>query len=111
MKRIFAAVSSCESIDMTYTSTRYKSYQDYLDDESLSTERNYRLLSTGELVEVASEDDLNLWIAVRLLIRIAQLENGFFSDRICNGNKEMQVPPVGDQCVNRKPDVMVSLNI
>ncbi len=92
---------------MTYTPTRYKSYQEYLDDDSLSTERNYRLLSTGELIEVASEDDLNLWVAVRLMIRIAQLENGLYADRIRNGNKEMQVPPVGDKCVNRKPDVMV----
>ncbi len=96
---------------MTYTPvqnrTRYKSYQEYLDDESLSNEVNYRLLSTGELIEVASEDDLNLWIAVRLLIRIAQLEKGLFADRIRNGNKEMQVSPVGDKCVNRKPDVMV----
>ena len=92
---------------MTYTPTRYKSYQEYLDDESLSTEINYRLLSTGELIEVSSEDDLNLRVAFTLVLRIAQLENGLFADRIRNGNKEMQVPPVGDKCVNRKPDVVV----
>ena len=92
---------------MTYTPARYKSYQEYLDDESLSTERNYRLLSTGELIEVASEDDVNLWIAIRLLVRLAQLENGLLADRIRNGNKETQVPPVGDKCVNRKPDIRV----
>ncbi|MGB3787453.1 MAG: Uma2 family endonuclease [Phormidesmis sp.] len=96
---------------MTYTpvqnQTRYKSYQEYLDDESLSNEINYRLLSTGGLIEVASEDDLNLRIAFTLAIKIAQLEGGVFANRIRNGNKEMQVSPVGDKCVNRKPDVMV----
>lgn len=92
---------------MTYTPTRYKSYQEYLDDESLSTEIDYRLLSTGELVEVSSEDDLNLRIAFLLALKIAQLEGGVFAGRVRNGNKEMQVPPVGDKCVNRKPDIMV----
>ena len=33
---------------------RYKSYQEYLDDESLSPDGNYRLLSTGELIEVST---------------------------------------------------------
>jgi Uma2 family endonuclease len=96
---------------MTYTPVqtreRYKSYQEYLNDENLSNEVNYRLLSTGELIEVASEDDLNLLIAIRLAFKIVQLENGIFTDRIRNGNKEIQVVPVGDKCVNRKPDVMV----
>ncbi len=31
---------------MTYTLRRYQSYQEYLDDEDLSSEGNYRLLST-----------------------------------------------------------------
>ena len=92
---------------MTYTQTRYKSYQDYLDDESLSTEINYRLLSTGELIEVASEDDVNLWIATRLMALIFKLDDGAFIDRTRNGNKEIQVRPLGDKWVNRKPDVMV----
>ncbi len=96
---------------MTYTPvqnrTRYKSYQEYLDDESLSNEVDYRLLSTGELIEVASEDDLNLWIAARLMALLFKLNGGVLIDRVRNGNKEMQVPPVGDKCVNRKPDVMV----
>lgn len=92
---------------MTYSLTRYKSYQEYLDDESLSTERNYRLLSTGELIEVASEDDLNLRIAVRLMLLLAQVENGVLAERLRPGIKEMEVRPVGDKCVNRKPDVMV----
>ena len=96
---------------MTYTPvqnrTRYKSYQEYLDDESLSNEVNYRLLSTGELIEVASEDDLNLWIAARLMALLFKLDDGVLIDRVRNGNKEIQVSPVGDKCVNRKPDVMV----
>ncbi|PZO57801.1 MAG: hypothetical protein DCF15_06460 [Phormidesmis priestleyi] len=96
---------------MTYTltthPTRYTSYQDYLDDEQLSSERNYRLLSTGELIEVASEDDLNLRIGIALLMRLVQWQGGLLKDSVRNGNKEIQVPPTGDQCVNRKPDVMV----
>lgn len=92
---------------MTYTQTRYKSYQEYLDDESLSSERNYRLLSTGELIEVASEDDDNLMIAAVLLSLLVQLDGGILKKRVRIGNKELQVPPMGDKCVNRKPDVMV----
>ena len=92
---------------MTYIQTRYKSYQDYLDDESLSTEIDHRLLSTGELIEVASEDDVNLWIAARLMALIFRLDGGAFIDRTRNGNKELQVRPVEDKWVNRKPDVMV----
>ncbi len=97
---------------MTYTSItdrriRYQSYQEYLNNESLSPEGNYRLLSTGELVEVSSEDDLNQLIAVRLLLQIAQLEKGAFAERVRIGNKEIQVRPIGDQRVNRKPDLVV----
>ncbi|MEO1387360.1 MAG: Uma2 family endonuclease [Cyanobacteria bacterium J06634_6] len=92
---------------MTYALTRYKSYQEYLDDESLSSEGNYRLLSTGELIEVASEDDDNLMIAYVLSILLAQIEGGFLMKRIRLSLKEIQVPPVGDKCVNRKPDLMV----
>ena len=92
---------------MTYALTRYKSYQEYLDDESLSPDGNYRLLSTGELIEVSSENDLNVRIALRLLLLLAVLEDGIYAERIRNGNREMQVPPVGDRWVNRKPDLMV----
>lgn len=44
---------------MTYTIKRYKSYQEYLDAEELSPDGDYRLLSTGEVIEVSTEDDLN----------------------------------------------------
>lgn len=92
---------------MTYAIARYKSYQEYLDDESLSPEGNCRLLSTGELIEVASEDDDNLMIAYVLSVLLSQINEGALVKRIRIGNKEIQVPPVGDKCVNRKPDVMV----
>ncbi|MEL6815268.1 MAG: Uma2 family endonuclease [Cyanobacteria bacterium J06598_3] len=96
---------------MTYapvqSQTRYQNYQEYLDDESLSSERNYRLLSTGELIEAASEDNLNLMIAHVLGMLLSQIDDGIFKKRVRNGNKELQVPPVGDKQVSRKPDVMV----
>ena len=93
---------------MTYAvSRRYKDYQEYLDDDQLSSERNYRLLDTGELIEVSSEDDINLRIAIKLLIFLSHLGGGAIADRIRNGNKEIQVRPFGDQQVNRKPDLMV----
>ncbi|MEL7359224.1 MAG: Uma2 family endonuclease [Cyanobacteria bacterium J06560_6] len=92
---------------MTYALTRYKSYQEYLDDESLSSEGNYRLLSTGELIEVSEEDDLNVRITYRLIALLLQLENGRYLERVRNGNKEIQVRPVGDKRVNRKPDLVV----
>lgn len=93
---------------MTYAvSRRYKDYQEYLDDDQLSSERNYRLLDTGELIEVSSEDDVNLRIAIKLLIFLSRLGGEAVADRIRNGNKEIQVRPVGDKQVNRKPDLMV----
>ena len=92
---------------MTYALTRYKSYQEYLDDDSLPCDGNYRLLSTGELIEVTSESDLNVRIAFRLIVRLLQIEKGKYAERIRNGNREMQVPPVGDKWVNCKPDLMV----
>ncbi len=49
---------------MTYALTRYKSYQEYLDDETLSPNGNYRLLDTGELIELAEENDLNVRIVL-----------------------------------------------
>lgn len=91
----------------SYTATRYQSYQEYLDDESLAPNGNYRLLSTGELIELAEENDLNVRIALRLLIILAQIENGVYAERLRNGNKEVQVNPVGDRWVNRKPDLML----
>ena len=92
---------------MTYTLNRYQSYQEYLDDEALAPHGNYRLLSTGELIEVAAENDLNIGIALRLLLLLATIEGGVYAERLRNGNREIQVRPVGDNWVNRKPDLVI----
>ena len=92
---------------MTYTLRRYQSYQEYLDDDRLEHERNYRLLSTGELIEVSSEDDENLRLASILLALLLKLKGFSFAELIRPGNKEIQVRATGDQRVNRKPDLMV----
>ncbi len=92
---------------MTYTLRRYLSYQEYLDDDQLDPENNYRLLSTGELIEVPSEDDENLRLASILLAVLLKLKGFSFAEFIRPGNKEIQVRPTGDQRVNRKPDLMV----
>ncbi len=93
---------------MTYAvSRRYKNYQEYLNDDQLSSERNYRLLDTGELIEVSSEDDINLRIAHVLGVYLSLLNDRAFMSRVRSGNKEIQVQPVGDRQVNRKPDLMV----
>lgn len=92
---------------MTYAATRYKSYQEYLDDETLSPDGNYRLLSTGELIEVPPEDDENSKVAYVLSFLIARLSNAALVALIRPGNKEIQVKPVGDKQVSRKPDLLV----
>ncbi|MEM9947334.1 MAG: Uma2 family endonuclease [Cyanobacteria bacterium P01_D01_bin.36] len=92
---------------MTYTLRRYQSYQEYLDDDQLQPERNYRLLSTGETIEVADEDEGNLWLANILIAAILQVCGIPYLQFIRNGNKDLQVNPVGDKWVNRKPDVMI----
>jgi len=86
---------------------RYKNYQEYLEDETLSPDVNYRLLSSGELIEVASEDDINLIIAHALGLVLSQVENRALKRRVRTSSKELQVRPVGDKCVNRQPDLMV----
>ncbi|MGB3296219.1 MAG: Uma2 family endonuclease [Phormidesmis sp.] len=90
---------------MTYTPLRYRSYQEYLDDDQLGPDGNYRLLSTGEVIEVSSEDDDNLRIAMGLAFILLQMPE--LKGLVRTGNKEFQVDPVGDQRVNRKPDVIV----
>ncbi len=94
---------------MTYalTQTRYQSYQEYLDDERLSPEDDYRLLSTGELIEVPPEDDDNISAAFVLGFSIAQATDAAVVGLVRTGTKEIQVTPVGDRCVNRKPDLLV----
>ena len=91
---------------MTYTPVRYRSYQEYLDDERLNSESNYRLLDTGELIEVASEDDINLRIAMELAFALFS-QFPHLKKLIRVNSKEMEVEPVGDRCINRKPDLVV----
>ena len=52
---------------MTYTVKKYKSFQEYLEDDELSPDGRYRLLSTGEAIEVGSEDEINLIIEYALI--------------------------------------------
>ncbi|MEL7360230.1 MAG: Uma2 family endonuclease [Cyanobacteria bacterium J06560_6] len=92
---------------MTYTVKRYKSYQEYLDAEELFSEGNYRLLSTGEVVEVPLEDDINARIISALFAALIKAKGFSFAQYIRPGNKEIQVQPAGDKCVNRKPDLIV----
>lgn len=92
---------------MTYTLRRYQTYQEYLDDEALSPDGNYRLLSTGEVIEVSGESEGNLWLAMVLIAALQQVEGIALIKLVRAGNKEIQVSPVGDRWVNRFPDVMI----
>ncbi|MEL6488319.1 MAG: Uma2 family endonuclease [Cyanobacteria bacterium J06621_3] len=85
----------------------YQSYEEYLYDERLSPENNYRLLSTGELIEVPLEDDLNVRIAMRLMFKLWEYNDKALFRQIRTHRKEFQVPPVGDQQMSRRPDLMV----
>lgn len=89
---------------MTYALTRYQDYQDYLDNCPLE-EGDYRLLSTGEVIQLPAEDDDNILWATELRLRLALLPG---LRKLVRGNDtELQVNPAGDQRLNRKPDVMV----
>jgi len=92
---------------MTYTLKRYQTFEEYLDTEELREEGNYRLLSTGEVIELATESELNRIITLALIGTILEIKGLPFLPFICNGNKDLQVHPVGDKWVNRKPDIMV----
>lgn len=96
---------------MTYTPTKtqksYKSYPEYLDDEGLYSEAEHRLLSTGEVVVVASEDELNKIIAYALMEALLTVKGIPFLKFIRTGDEELQVHPEGDRWVNRKPDLLV----
>ena len=89
---------------MTFTSVRYKTYEEYLHSD-LSSEGNYRLLSNGEVIELPPEDEENICIATELLFVIGQ----FVKPRtiVRTNSTEIQVHPVGDNRVNREPDLVV----
>ncbi len=89
---------------MTYTLTRYQSYQDYLDNCTLS-DGDYRLLNTGEVIRLPPEDDDNILWGTDLKFRLMSVPG---LRKLVRGNDtEIQVNPVGDKWLNRKPDVMV----
>lgn len=89
------------------TRSRYTSYRAYLDDESLSPEGNYRLLDSGELIEMPPEDDDNLAVAYVLGILLLRASGNTLMHQIRSGTKEIEVRPFGDKCVNRKPDLLI----
>ncbi|MEL6489512.1 MAG: Uma2 family endonuclease, partial [Cyanobacteria bacterium J06621_3] len=92
---------------MTYTVKRYQTFQEYLDAEELSEERNYRLLSTGEVIELSTESELNRIITAAIIAAVLKIKGLKFIRHICPGNKDLQVRPVGDKWMNRKPDIMI----
>ncbi len=89
---------------MTYTLPRYKDYQDYLENCDLS-DGDYYLLSTGEVIQLPPEDDKNIRSANRLFARLVRLPE--LTDLVRLNNTELEVKPLGDKCVSRKPEVMV----
>lgn len=93
---------------MTYTSVRYKTYLDYLAAD-LGPDGNFRLLSNGEVIELPPEDERNTSIADELAFTLKQLvASNHLSKRLVKvSSVELQVHPVGDGRVNRKPDVLV----
>ena len=92
---------------MTYTLKRYQSYEEYLNAEELVEEKDYRLLDTGEVIELASEERFNRIVAYALIAAILEIEGISFIQYVCRGDQELQVKPLGDRWVNRKPDVMI----
>ena len=89
---------------MTYTAVQYKSYADYLEAD-LGSDGNYRLLSNGEIVELPPEDEENICIGGELSYLLKQV---VVPRRLVRTDAtEIQVRPVGDGRVNRKPDVVV----
>ena len=89
---------------MIHTQVRYSTYIDYLNSE-LGSDGMFCLLSNGEVIELPPEDEENIRVATELLFILGQ----FVTPRtlVRTASTELQVNPVGDGQVNRKPDVMV----
>ena len=89
---------------MTYTAVKYKTYADYLASD-LGSDGNYRLLSSGEVIELPPEDEENICIGGELAYLLKQ---AVVPRRLVRTDStEIQVRPIGDGRINRKPDVMV----
>ena len=89
---------------MTATSVRYKSYAEYLDSD-LGPDSDFRLLSSGEVVALPPEDEENSYIADEFAELLKRLLNN--RRLVKSSSTEIQVHPVGDNRVNRKPDLVV----
>lgn len=89
---------------MTYTSVCYSTYIEYLESD-LGSDGNFRLLSSGDVVELPPEDEDNIRVATELLFVLGQ----FVTPRtlVRTASTELQVHPIGDGRVNRAPDVVV----
>lgn len=88
---------------MTYTAVRYENYEEYLASD-LGLEGNFRLLSSGEVIELPPEDRENDFIANEIGEIIRRLVG---NRRLVSWATEIQVHPVGDSHVNRRPDLTV----
>lgn len=88
---------------MALTTTRYKNYEEFLNSD-LASDGNFRLLSNGEVVELPPEDKENDFLASELTERLKRLLG---NRRLVSTSTEIQVHPVGDNRVNRRPDVTV----
>ena len=88
---------------MTFTSTRYKTYREYLEAE-LEPDGNLRLLSNGEVIELPPKDKENTFIAEELT---ELLKRSLKNRRLVSISTEIEVHPVGDDRVNRRPDLTV----
>lgn len=89
---------------MVRTSVRYRTYEDYLNSD-LGSDGNFRLLSNGEVIELPPEDEENICIAGELTFALKQI---VVPRRLVrSAATEIQVQPLGDGRINRKPDVVV----
>ncbi len=89
---------------MTYTSVRYKTYEEYLAADS-GSDGKFRLLSNGEVVELPPEDENN----VRMAGELEYLLKQFVTPRelVRDSATELQVHPVGDGRADREPNLLV----
>ena len=89
---------------MIYTSIRYKTYEAYLAAD-LGSDGNFRLLSSGEVIELPPEDENNIRMAGELEYLLKRVVTP--RELVRDSSTELQVHPVGDGRVNRIPDVVV----
>lgn len=86
------------------TIVRYDSYLEYVNSEG-DSEGNFRLLSSGAVIKLQTQDEEDVCIAEDLAFFLKQV---VVPRRLVRaGGTELRVHPVGDGRVNREPDVMV----